>query len=431
MGQTKSLSLLVALKNRGRFLTQLFLIAVPSGLVRFVLRWVGTYPRIVGNEISQVKRVLISPHWNTSSGGSYKHKELESVFSDFVGSKYAVAVAGGGVGILMAFRALGIRPGSVIAHQVDTCNAVPQALLNAHYTPYFIDSSTQKYMLDTNDLKSKDLDDLSGILATHLWGYPENMKELLRISRTSKIPVVEDCCLALDLFSEGRHVGNLGAAGIYSFGATKPLQVGEGGMITTNDQAIAEELMAMRNWGERDKSRDLNNLGINGRFSEISSAVVIEQLKGYRSRMKVVRELTKEFQNEISKYPIFDSNRMVSDLEINASPLRLIIRFKDEFTLQGDIVETYVNKLRSHGIGAFSINFEPLNTQTFFSSGDWAKWAHQVTTKVIKNNSRSFENAHFIHKSAGLSLPQSVFASKMAYKEMVKRFKSAVEELSK
>jgi len=340
-------------------------------------------------------------------------------------------VASGGVGILMAFRALGMRPGSVIAHQVDICNAVPQALLNAHYTPYFIDSSPQKYMLDTNDLQAKDLNHLSGILATHLWGYPENMKELLRISRKKEIPIVEDCCLALDLLSDGRHVGNLGVAGIYSFGATKPLQVGEGGMITTNNQALAEELMVMRNWGERNNSRNLDNLGVNGRFSEISATIVIEQLKGYRSRMKVVRELTKEFQNEISNYPFFDSNRLLSDLEINASPIRLIIRFQEGYNLQNGIVESYIDKLRSHGIGAYNINFEPLNTQSFFYSGDWVKWAHQVTEEVIKNNSRSFENAQFIHKRAGFSLPQNVFASKLAYKEMVKQFKSAVEELSK
>jgi len=427
----KWLSLLSALKNRGRLFVRLILTLAPNGVIRLVLRWIGIYPRIVGNEIGEVKRVLISPHWNTASGGSSKHKELEGFFADFVGSKYAVAVAGGGVGILMAFRALGIRPGSAIAHQVDTCNAVPQALLNAHYTPYFVDSATQNYMLDLKALETENLSNLSGILATHLWGYPENMNELLRISRKSNIPVVEDCCLALDLLSDGKHVGNLGVAGIYSFGATKPLQVGEGGMITTNDQELAEELMAMRNWGERNNSRDLNMLGINGRFSEISSAIVIEQLKGYRRRMKVVREFTKEFQKEISNYPMFDSDQMFSDLEINASPLRLIIRFKDALTLQTDIVERYVNKLRSVGIGAFSINFEPLNTQTFFNSGDWMKWTHQVTTEVIKNNSRNFENAQFIHRRAGFSLPQNVFASKMAYIEMIKRFKSAVEELSK
>jgi dTDP-4-amino-4,6-dideoxygalactose transaminase len=424
------LSLLLALKNRSSLLLRMILLVTPAWLVRLILSLVGTYPRIVGNEFYEVKKVLLGPHWNTSSGGSSKHKELEHAFADFIGSKFAISVASGGVGILMAFRSLGIKPGSVIAHQVDTCNAVPQALLNAHYSPYFIDPSIENYMIDVEKFKNSYSNSISGILATHLWGYPESIKELSSISKSKNVPMIEDCCLALGLSVENRHVGNFGIAGIFSFGATKPLQVGEGGMITTNDRALADELKTMRNWGERSNSRDLNQLGINGRFSEISSVVAMEQLNGYRNRMIVISDLMSDFQKFISKYEYFDSERMALDLAITNSPIRLIVRFRNEYTKRANVVEEYVRKLRSSGIGAFTINFEPLNTQTFFATGGWKQWTHNLSNEVVANNSKTFEGARFIHNQLGFTLPQSDFASRAVYRDMVKRFQRTLKELS-
>jgi dTDP-4-amino-4,6-dideoxygalactose transaminase len=429
MSQQKLLWILSALKKRSRPLLRISLFFIPTSIMKFILKWLGAYPRIVGNEIFEVKKVLLSPHWNTSSGGANKHKELESAFADFTGSKFAVAVGSGGIGILMAFRALGLKPGSVIAHQVDTCNAVPQALLNAHYTPYFLDSSIENYMLDFEKLKNPSSKSFSGILSTHLWGYPEEIQKLSVISKSRNIPFIEDCCLALGLTIDGTHVGNFGMAGIFSFGATKPLQVGEGGMITTNDEAFANELRSMRNWGERVNSRNLDHLGLNGRFSEISSAVAIEQLYGYRYRMRIIRELMADFQRIIGRYELFDSTRSNLNSELINPPIRLVVRLSDEYAKKPDIVKKCLGKFRDSGIGAFTINFEPLNKQSFFASGSWREWTHDVSDEIVWNNAKDFEGATFIHNQLGFSLPQSDFASRSSYRDMVKRFQKAVEEI--
>jgi dTDP-4-amino-4,6-dideoxygalactose transaminase len=386
------------------------------------LRYLGTYPRIVGNEVGEIKRVLLSPHWNTASGGANKHKQWESVFAEFVGSEFAVSVASGGVAIQMTLRAAGLKPGGIIAHQVDTCNAVPQAIINAHYSPYFIDASRTSYMLEFEEFAQPSFREVSAILATHLWGYPESVIELSKLSRKSNIPLIEDCCLALGVSVEGKHVGNFGLAGVFSFGATKPLQVGEGGMISTNDRALAEELKNMRNWGERNDSRNLERLGINGRYSEILSAVAIEQLYGYKARMKIIGEQMREFLAIVAKYEQFDSSRMISELERTSSPTRLIVPFSNKHSSEVKISDKYIRKFRKGGIGAYHVNFEPLDTQSFFNTNDWTAWTHSIPDAVVRNNSRKFKNAHFIHHQIGFSLPQSDFSSRSSYKEMVRKF---------
>jgi dTDP-4-amino-4,6-dideoxygalactose transaminase len=185
----------------------------------------------------------------------------------------------------------------------------------------------------------------------------------------------------------------------------------------------------MRNWGERVNSRNLDHLGLNGRFSEISSAVAIEQLYGYRYRMRIIRELMADFQRIIRRYELFDSTRSNLDSEMINPPIRLVVRLSDEYAKKPDIVKKCLGKFRDSGIGAFTINFEPLNKQSFFASGSWREWTHDVSDEIVWNNAKEFEGATFIHNQLGFSLPQSDFASRSSYRNMVKRFQKAVEEI--
>ena len=115
---------------------------------RHFARWLGVYPRRKGGEISAVRRVLKSSQWNMTYGVRLEHERLEADFAEYVGLPYAVAVGTGGMGLQMAMRALGVRPGDEVIHQVDTCSASAFSVMSSGATPVFADISPATNMLD-------------------------------------------------------------------------------------------------------------------------------------------------------------------------------------------------------------------------------------------------------------------------------------------
>lgn len=205
-----------------------------------------SYPRIMGNEVKAVKKVLETPYWNMSSGRGLVHEGLEEEFAKYVGCKYAVAVNTGGMAIQMVLRALGIKPGDEVIHQIDTCVADPFAVINAGAIPIFADIDKSTFMLSGESVESLISDKTKAIKPVHIWGNPENMDMILKIAREYNLHVIEDCCLALGAKYKGKMVGSIGDAGVFSFGCLKPVQAGEGGMITTNSESLAKELRTIR-----------------------------------------------------------------------------------------------------------------------------------------------------------------------------------------
>ena len=110
------------------------------------------------------------------------HETLEKKFSDFVGSKHAIAVNSGGMAIQLSLRALGFVPGDEVIHQVDTCSAVPFSILNAGITPIFADINPKTLMLSENSIKSMITQHTKAIMPTHMWGNAENMAMIQRIA---------------------------------------------------------------------------------------------------------------------------------------------------------------------------------------------------------------------------------------------------------
>ena len=113
-----------------------------------------TFPSMLNNEIKAVKKVLISPEWNMGYGKNLVHHRLEDEFAKYIGTNYAVVVNTGGMAIQMVLRAIGIKPGDEIVHQVDTCVATSFAIINAGGTPVFSDISLESFMLSKNSLIS-------------------------------------------------------------------------------------------------------------------------------------------------------------------------------------------------------------------------------------------------------------------------------------
>jgi dTDP-4-amino-4,6-dideoxygalactose transaminase len=386
-------------------------------LVRIAKRFMGgtfgVYPRLLGNEVQAVTEVLRSSQWNMAYGRGLAHERLEAEFADMVGARHAVAVGSGGVAIQMSLRALGLKPGDEAIHQVDTCSATAMAVMNAGVTPIFADISRETFMLDCSDVQGRIGPRTRALIATHMWGNPENISALQALARERGLLLIEDACLGLGSVADGKAAGSQGNVGVFSFGCIKPIQTGEGGMIVTGDEALASELRSLRHWGDRTIEfgvRDATQLAWNGRMSEILAAVAREQLRGYPKHLTELRDSVSEFQDVLANLPgltlVLGAGESISCCAFTQIVLRI-----DERALGID-KDALMRELTSKGVPNWHANFELINTLSFFRSSSWRDWILRGDIdRVAQNNSGAFATAEDVYARAGIGLGKSNFLS--------------------
>jgi len=386
-------------------------------LVRIAKRFMGgtfgVYPRTLANEVGAVTEILRSSQWNMAYGRGLAHERLETEFAEAVGARQAIAVASGGVALQMSLRAMGLKPGDEAIHQVDTCSATAMAIMNAGVTPVFADISDDTFMLDCSDVRKRIGPETRALVATHMWGNPENVSELRRLAHERGLKLIEDACLGLGATVDGRPAGSWGDVGVFSFGCIKPIQTGEGGMIVTDDESLARELRSLRHWGDRTIEfgvRDSTQLAWNGRMSEIIAGVAREQLRGYPKHLEELREAIGEFQTILVDHPglslVLGAAETISSCAFTQVVLRL-----DEAVLGLGKAEL-MTELTRNGIANWHANFELINSLSFFRSGGWRDWILRGDIdRVGKNNDGPFPVAERVFLHSGVSLGKTNFLS--------------------
>jgi dTDP-4-amino-4,6-dideoxygalactose transaminase len=380
---------------------------------RFFSRRLGVYPRTLGNELYAVSRVLHSSKWNMAYGRDLTHERLEANFAEYTGASQAVAVNTGGMALQMSFRALNLRPGHEVLVQADTCSATAFAVMNAGCTPIFADISRDTFMLSADSAALWTGSATKAVIASHMWGNPEDMDMVSRFAADRKLIVIEDACLSLGAAFKGRMVGTSGRVGIFSFGCLKPIQGGEGGMIVTNDEALARELRSLRHWGDRTIDygvRDTAQLSWNGRMSEIVAAVVNEQLRGYPAYLKELRRAAAEFARFLENIDglnlVLGSATSVKDCAFTQVVIRI-----DESRI-GCTKQAFRDALAAEGISTWHANFEPIPTLSFFKNDTWRDWIlNGDIARVTANYHSAFPDCCTAYESTGLGVPKSYLSS--------------------
>jgi dTDP-4-amino-4,6-dideoxygalactose transaminase len=395
---------------------------------RFLGRRFGVYPRIMGDEVRAVTGVLRGSQWNMAYGKGLAHERLEADFADFVGVREAVAVGSGGVALQMSLRVLGVEPGDEVIHQVDTCSATAMAVMNAGGTPIFADIAQRTFMLDESSIRAWQSPATKALIATHMWGNPESMGALRGYAAEHGWKLVEDACLALGAVVDGRSAGSWGDLGVFSFGCIKPIQGGEGGMIATNDSALAKELRAMRHWGDRTIEfgvRDVTELSWNGRMSELVAAVVREQLRGYPRHLADLRDAVAQFSTFVGTRPglglVLGNSVNVRDSAFT----QIVLRLDEE--LLGLSKQALFDGLRARGVAVWHANFEPINTLSLFRQGIWRKWIKiGDVDRVARNYASSFPSSELIFSRTGLGLGKMNFLSSGNFRHLVQSIDAAI-----
>jgi len=216
--------------------------------------------------------------------------EFEREFASFCGATHAFSVANGTAALHLALLALGCGPGDEVL--VPSLNFVAAANTIGHVgaTPVFCDiTSTEDLTVSPEDLEAAIGSATRAIVVMHYGGHPCQMDEILEIAARRGLSVIEDAAHAPGATYRGRMCGTIGDVGCFSFFSNKNLPVGEGGMVVTNDDALAEKIRLLRSHGmttltwDRHRghahSYDVVAQGFNYRLDEIRAAIGLVQLR--------------------------------------------------------------------------------------------------------------------------------------------------------
>lgn len=223
----------------------------------------------------------VAKHWKHiyESGMLTNHKyveQLEKAVAAYIGVKECVAVANCTSGLILSFKALGIR-GKVVV-PAFTFMATAHALLWNNIEPVFADSNDDTMTVDTEDVERLCKKGVSAIMAVYTFGNPPDLAALEDIAQRSGIPLILDAAHALGGSYRGKKAGSFGKVEVFSLSPTKTLVSGEGGIIATDDKDLAYRLRRLRDYGN-DGNYDCEWLGLNARMSEFHAALALEGLK--------------------------------------------------------------------------------------------------------------------------------------------------------
>jgi perosamine synthetase len=231
-------------------------------------------PIISDEEVEEVVKVLRSGF--IAQGP--KVAEFEKKFAEYVGVKYAVASSSGTTALHLALLGAGIGPGDEVITTPFSFAATGNSILYVGAKPVFVDIDHDTYNIDPFMIEKAITDKTKAIMPVHLYGQPADMDPINQTADDNGLVVIEDAAQAHGATYNGKKTGSLGELGCFSFYPTKNMTTGEGGILTTNNEEIAEKTRALRSHGESERYTHVM-LGYNFRMTDIAAAIGIVQLK--------------------------------------------------------------------------------------------------------------------------------------------------------
>lgn len=222
---------------------------------------------------------------------------FEKEFAAYCGTKYAVAVSSGSDALFLSLKALGISQGDEVISVPNTFVATIDAILFNYATPVLADVN-QFYTIDVSKIEGKISKKTKAILPVHLFGQMCNMDGLTKIAKEHNLLLIEDAAQAHGAEYRGKRAGSYGDVGCFSFYPAKNLgALGDGGIIVTNNQEIAEKIRILRNYGQRSKYDHVVR-GYNHRLDELQAAVLRVKLR-YLDKWNDMRRRNAQIYNKL------------------------------------------------------------------------------------------------------------------------------------
>ena len=225
-----------------------------------------------------------------------KVREFEEKFAEFCGVKHAIATSSGTTALHTALLAHNIGAGDEVITTPFTFIATANSILFTGAKPVFVDIEETTFNIDARLIEEKITPRTKAIMPVHLYGHPSDMESIMAIASKHNLVIIEDACQAHGASINGKKVGSYGT-GCFSFYPTKNITTGEGGMITTNDDEVADKARKLRAHGHGDF------LGYNFRMTELQAAIGLVQLESIEEwtakRIDNAKYLTRRLEDSV------------------------------------------------------------------------------------------------------------------------------------
>jgi perosamine synthetase len=335
-------------------------------------------PDITEAEIDAVCEVLRSP--NLSLGP--KLGEFEAAFARYAGRKYAIAVNSGTSGLFLCAEALGIGPGDEVITTPFTFIATVNFILMVGATPVFVDIDPISLNIDPAKIEAKITSRTKAIVPVEVFGNPAGMDTVSAIAKKHGLAVIEDCCEALGAKLHGQKAGTFGDIGVFAFYPNKQMTTGEGGMIVTDDERLADMCYSLRNQGRGKGAGWLahERMGYNYRLCDINCALGIVQLSRIEEFVEKRAKVARMYGALLA-----EERRILAPAEpadARMSWFVYVIRLNDRYTITQR--NALIQKMLGRGIQV-SNYFPPAHLQPFmvekfgYKEGDFP-----ITDKVCQ-----------------------------------------------
>jgi perosamine synthetase len=338
-------------------------------------------PWIDGNELRELERVIQSTfvieHELTS--------EFEGLTARLTGSKHAIAVCNGTAALFVCLKALGIGGGDEVIIPNLTFAATANAVILAGAEPVLCEIKEDTFCIDMERAEALVTKRTRAVMPVHLYGQSADMTAVMAFARRHGLKVIEDAAEGIGVRFNGRHVGTFGDMGVLSYYGNKTVTCGEGGVVLTNDDALATAAYQLKNHGRKKKGTFIHeSIGFNFAFTDLQAAVGIAQMKKLPRIVLKKREIRDRYVEELSELKSF----LPVQIDSRCEPVFWFTSFLC------DRAEELSLFLAKHNIQTRGF-FYPLHQQPCYGDG-----------KHIRNIDQDFRISETIYKQ-GISLPSS------------------------
>ncbi|RLJ18933.1 UDP-4-amino-4,6-dideoxy-N-acetyl-beta-L-altrosamine transaminase [bacterium endosymbiont of Escarpia laminata] len=328
-------------------------------------------PSVSEDEIKEVVDTLRSGWWSTGA----KTKRFEADFAKFVGARHAIAVNSATAGLHLSLEAINIGPGDKVITTTFTFTATAEVIRYLGADPLFVDIDPQTLNISVDQVEDalKNHPEAKAIMPVHFAGQACEMDELLALAEQYGVRLVEDAAHALPATYKGRQIGTLGDATVYSFYVTKAIATGEGGMVVTDDDAIAERVRVMRLHGI---SRDVFDRyssdkpawyyeviapGYKYNMTDIAASLGLHQLKRAEAFRQRRERMAQRYDVAFADLPVRLPFVKRPD-DLHAWHLYVLRLQMGELTIDRD---RFIELMAERGIGT-SVHFIPLHRHPYW-----------------------------------------------------------------
>lgn len=252
-------------------------------------------PLIDDSELREIDGVLASGHLTQGP----KVAEFEELVAGLVGTRHAIATTSATTALHLSLVALGIGPGDEVIVPDFTFPATANVVVQQGARPVMVDVGLATFTMNPDDLASRVTPRTRAIMPVHAFGLAADMDPIIAVARDRGVPILEDAACAIGSTYYGRQVGALGDVGCFSFHPRKAITTGEGGMITTGDDSLADRIRLLRSHGGVRESGRFTFLdaGFNYRLSDILAAVGVAQFRKLSSIIATKRALAGRYRS--------------------------------------------------------------------------------------------------------------------------------------